>query len=149
LRAIDNVALPALISASVDAGVAYARAEYLLGRVGLREQITAYPGELSGGEQRRVSIARTLINSPSLVLADEPTGDLDEDTEAEILELLLDLQSGENITLIIVTHNLAIAQRAERIVQVRQGRIVGETTAEMSPNRVRFAQFPHRSGNEE
>jgi ABC-type lipoprotein export system ATPase subunit len=132
LRAVDNVALPALIGGARDAPAAYSRAEYLLARVGLGGQLGAYPGELSGGEQRRVAIARALINSPSLLLADEPTGDLDEDTEAEILELLLGLQRAEGITLVVVTHNLALAQRAGRIVQVRQGRIAAtEVNAEV------------------
>jgi ABC-type lipoprotein export system ATPase subunit len=123
LRAVDNVALPALINGASDASTTYSRAKNLLARVGLGEQLGSYPGELSGGEQRRVAIARALINSPSLLLADEPTGDLDEDTEAEILELLLNLQRAEGITLIVVTHNLALAERAQRILQVRQGRI--------------------------
>ena len=144
LRAADNVALPALIGGARDAPAAYARAEYLLARVGLGGRLGAYPGELSGGEQRRVAIARALINSPSLLLADEPTGDLDEDTEAEILELLLDLQRGEGITLVVVTHNLALAQRAERTLRVRQGRIAAaEINAEVrdrpAPARPRFA----------
>jgi ABC-type lipoprotein export system ATPase subunit len=130
LRAVDNVALPALIGGAC-AAAAYSRAEHLLTRVGLGELAGAYPGELSGGEQRRVAIARALINSPSLLLADEPTGDLDENTEAEILELLLDLQCAEGITLVVVTHNLALARRAGRTVQVRQGRIAAaEVNAE-------------------
>jgi putative ABC transport system ATP-binding protein/macrolide transport system ATP-binding/permease protein/lipoprotein-releasing system ATP-binding protein len=144
LRAVDNVALPALIGGARDAAAAYSRAEYLLARVGLEDQLGAYPGELSGGEQRRVAIARALINSPSLLLADEPTGDLDEDTEAEILELLLDLQCAEGITLVVVTHNLALARRAERVLQVRQGRIAAaEVNAEVpgrpAPVRPRFS----------
>jgi putative ABC transport system ATP-binding protein/macrolide transport system ATP-binding/permease protein/lipoprotein-releasing system ATP-binding protein len=144
LRAVDNVALPALIGGARDAAAAYTLAEYLLVRVGLENQLAAYPGELSGGEQRRVAIARALINSPSLLLADEPTGDLDEDTEAEILELLLDLQCSEGITLVVVTHNLALAQRAERVLQVRQGRIAAaEVNAEVrnrpAPVRPRFS----------
>jgi putative ABC transport system ATP-binding protein/macrolide transport system ATP-binding/permease protein/lipoprotein-releasing system ATP-binding protein len=135
LRAVDNVALPALMSGARDAAAAYKRAEHLLARVGLAGQLGAYPGELSGGEQRRVAIARALINSPRLLLADEPTGDLDEDTEAEILELLLDLQRAEGITLVVVTHNLALARRARRVVQVRQGRIAAAEAGAEVPDR--------------
>src|SRR5262249_32449005 len=85
LRAIDNVALPALIGKARPADAAYARAESLLTRIGLGDRLDAYPGELSGGEQRRVALARALINAPPLLLADEPTADLDEETEADIL----------------------------------------------------------------
>jgi putative ABC transport system ATP-binding protein/macrolide transport system ATP-binding/permease protein/lipoprotein-releasing system ATP-binding protein len=153
LRAVDNVALPALIGGARDAAATYSRAEYLLARVGLGEQFGAYPGELSGGEQRRVAIARALINSPSLLLADEPTGDLDEDTEAEILDLLLDLQRAEDVTLVVVTHNLALAQRAQRVVQVRQGRIAAaEVNAQArdkpTPIRRRFS-FPEDKSPED
>jgi putative ABC transport system ATP-binding protein/macrolide transport system ATP-binding/permease protein/lipoprotein-releasing system ATP-binding protein len=136
LRAVDNVALPGLIGGARDAAAVYSRAESLLARVGLANQLGAYPGELSGGEQRRVAIARALINSPSLLLADEPTGDLDEDTEAEILELLLDLQRTEDVTLVVVTHNLALARRAQRVVQVRQGHIEDDKVARWQGGKV-------------
>jgi len=88
LTAVDNVAVPALLGRTMDAGQAYARAYDLLARVGLRDRADAYPGSMSGGEQRRVAIARALINSPPLLLADEPTSDLDEDTETDIIDLL-------------------------------------------------------------
>ena len=91
LRAIDNVALPALIGGGLDYNEAYARAHTLLNHVGLSERFDSFPGQLSGGEQRRVAIARALINSPSVILADEPTADLDQDTEEEILNLLVDI----------------------------------------------------------
>lgn len=123
LRAIDNVALPALIGGTGDALAAYARADVLLRRVGLGDRTDAYPGTLSGGEQRRVALARSLINTPALLLADEPTGDLDEQTEADILDLLLDFQHSDNLTLVIVTHNLGIAKRADQVIEMRQGRI--------------------------
>jgi ABC-type lipoprotein export system ATPase subunit len=124
LRAIDNVALPALIGKTRPAADAYARAAALLERIGLADRLDAYPGELSGGEQRRVALARALINAPPLLLADEPTADLDEETEADILDLLLDIQRDEKLTLIVVTHNLSIARRADQVVHVRQGQIV-------------------------
>ena len=92
LTAVDNVAVPALLGRTMDAGKAYARAYDLLARVGLRDRADAYPASMSGGEQRRVAIARALINSPPLLLADEPTSDLDEDTETDIIDLLEQLQ---------------------------------------------------------
>jgi ABC-type lipoprotein export system ATPase subunit len=87
LTAVDNVALPALLGRTMPAEKAYAHGYDLLARVGLADRADAYPGALSGGEQRRVAIARALINSPALLLADEPTSDLDEDTEADIIDL--------------------------------------------------------------
>ena len=123
LRAIDNVALPALLGRTQALLAAYAEAEELLTRVGLGDRLEAYPSELSGGEQRRVALARALINGPSLLLADEPTGDLDEETEAEIMALLLDLSRNEGTTLIIVTHNVALAQQANQVMRIREGSI--------------------------
>lgn len=123
LRAIDNVALPALLGRTSTLSAAYAKATDLLMRVGLSERLEAYPSELSGGEQRRVALARALINAPLLLLADEPTGDLDEDTEAEVMALLSDLNRHEGTTIIIVTHNAALAQQANQ-VRLREGRIV-------------------------
>jgi putative ABC transport system ATP-binding protein/macrolide transport system ATP-binding/permease protein/lipoprotein-releasing system ATP-binding protein len=105
----------------MDAGQAYARAYDLLARVGLRERADAYPGSMSGGEQRRVAIARALINSPPLLLADEPTSDLDEDTETDIIDLLEQLQRTESFGFVLVTHNLELAKRARRTYEMRQG----------------------------
>lgn len=122
LRAIDNVALPALVGGMLNDREAYARARALLNRVGLFDRADFYPGQLSGGEQRRVAIARALINSPSLLLADEPTADLDEETEAEILNLLIDLHQTLNFTLVVVTHNRAISDRADQVLEMRAGR---------------------------
>ena len=99
LTAVDNVAVPALLGRTMDAGQAYARAYDLLARVGMRERADAYPGSMSGGEQRRVAIARALINSPPLLLADEPTSDLDEDTETDIIDLLEQLQRTDSFRL--------------------------------------------------
>ena len=124
LTAVDNVAVPALLGRTVDAQTAYARAYDLLARVGLASRADAYPDSLSGGEQRRVVVARALINSPSLLLADEPTSDLDEDSEADIIDLLEDLQRAENFGLTLVTHNLELAKRAQRIYEMRQGALV-------------------------
>jgi ABC-type lipoprotein export system ATPase subunit len=121
LTAVDNVAVPALLGRTMDAGQAYARAYDLLARVGLREHADAYPGSMSGGEQRRVAIARALINSPPLLLADEPTSDLDEDTETDIIDLLEQLQRTESFGFVLVTHNLELAKRARRTYEMRQG----------------------------
>ncbi len=124
LRAIDNVAMPALLGKNPDPAAAYGRAEILLTQVGLADRIDAYPSELSGGEQRRAAIARALINSPPLLLADEPTGDLDEETEAEIMALLLQFCRAEGKTLVMVTHNLALAQAADRVLTLKRGMLV-------------------------
>ena len=121
LTAVDNVAVPALLGRTMDAGQAYARAYDLLARVGLRDRADAYPGSMSGGEQRRVAIARALINSPPLLLADEPTSDLDEDTETDIIDLLEQLQRTELFGFVLVTHNLELAKRARRTYEMRQG----------------------------
>lgn len=121
LRAIDNVALPALLAGVLSSKEAYARARELLSRVGLAEFASSYPGQLSGGQQRRVSIARALVNSPQLLLADEPTADLDEETEEEILSLLVDIYQAYKITLVLVTHNPSIASRADRLLRMSGG----------------------------
>ncbi len=121
LKAIDNVALPAMVRGALSEKAAYARARVLLEQVGLAERIDSYPGELSGGEQRRVAIARALINSPQVLLADEPTADLDEDTEVEILKLLLEIRQAHKLTMILVTHNREIAALADRVLTMKSG----------------------------
>ena len=99
------------------AAAIYAKAATLLGRMGLRDYLDAYPSEVSAGEQRRAVIARALINDPAIVLADEPTADLDEQTEIEIMDELLGVNRETGTTLILVTHNLALAEQAEQIVE--------------------------------
>lgn len=121
LRAIDNVALPLLLDRSGKKEDPYARAIQLLSDVGLGAHLDAYPSEMSAGEQRRVVIARALINDPILLLADEPTSDLDEETEREIMALLLRVNRERGVTLILVTHNLALAGEAEQVVQIADG----------------------------
>jgi putative ABC transport system ATP-binding protein/macrolide transport system ATP-binding/permease protein/lipoprotein-releasing system ATP-binding protein len=123
LRAVDNVALPALLARTSDLTAAYACAETLLREVGLAERLDAYPGELSGGEQCRVALARALVNRPPLILVDEPTGDLDEETEAEVIERLLALHRAQGTTLVLVTHSSELARRADRVVRLRGGRV--------------------------
>ena len=102
----------------------YARAAALLGQMGLGDHLDAYPSEVSAGEQRRAVIARALINEPALILADEPTSDLDEQTEIEIMDELLAVNRERGTTLILVTHNLALAEQAEQIVHIAHGAIV-------------------------
>ncbi|HEY1301511.1 MAG TPA: ABC transporter ATP-binding protein [Stellaceae bacterium] len=140
LTALDNTALPAFLGHTMPAEAAYARATDLLARVGLGDRTLAYPGTMSGGEERRVAIARALVNSPRLLFADEPTGDLDQDTEAEIIELLHRLQRGEGFGLVLVTHNLDLAREARRIYEMRDGMLAAvalpQTTAAAHPQRL-------------
>jgi ABC-type lipoprotein export system ATPase subunit len=124
LRIIDNVALPALLGCRTDADAAYGRAADLLTRLGLAAQLDAYPAELSSGQQRRAAIARALINQPSLLLADEPTSDLDEQTEAEIMAEFRDLNREAQMTFIMVTHNLRLAEQADRVLHIADGALV-------------------------
>jgi len=138
LTALDNVALPAVLSDSMEAEEAYRRAYRLLAQVGVADRADAVPGELSGGEQRRVAIARALINSPPLLFADEPTSDLDQDSEAEIIELLEELQRSEGFGFVLVTHDLRLAAHAQRRYEMRQGVL----TAVEAPQRAIPATAP-------
>jgi ABC-type lipoprotein export system ATPase subunit len=124
LRVIDNVVLPALLGRRRDSKVAYKAAAELLDQLGLAEHIDAYPTEISAGEQRRAVIARALINAPSLLLADEPTSDLDEQTEIEIMDRLRELNRDRGMTLIMVTHNLRLAEQANRVLHISDGSLV-------------------------
>lgn len=122
LTAIENVMLPARL-ARVPSKVAADRARKLLEKVGLGERLHHRPRELSGGEQQRVAIARAIINNPKLVLADEPTGNLDSKTGDEIINLLSSLKNEFGVTLIIATHDSRIAERAQRQVEIVDGKI--------------------------
>lgn len=124
LRIIDNVALPALLGRPRETKAAYRTATELLGQLGLSEYIDAYPSEISSGEQRRAVIARALINAPSLLLADEPTSDLDEPTEIEIMDQLRELNRNRGMTLIMVTHNLRLAEQSDRVLHITNGSLV-------------------------
>ncbi len=123
LDALENVCLPARI-ARTPASVAEARGRELLARVGLKERLEHRPNELSGGEQQRVAIARALINSPELILADEPTGNLDSHTGGEIMDLLCQLRTEHKTTLVIATHDSEVAARAPKSLQLADGVIV-------------------------
>jgi lipoprotein-releasing system ATP-binding protein len=118
--AIDNVAIPALV-ARMPRDQARTLAREALGRVGLAHRLEHKPGELSGGEQQRVAIARALLLSPGLVLADEPTGNLDPRTADEVMTLLLDLNRAQGATLVVVTHSMELARRFPRVVRVVDG----------------------------
>ena len=122
LDALENVCLPARM-ARVAACEAEARGRNLLERVGLKERVEHKPYELSGGEQQRVAIARALINEPDLILADEPTGNLDSHTGEEIIELLCGLRAEKQTTLIMATHDAKVAARAPQVVELVDGQI--------------------------
>ena len=121
--AIDNVAMPMRI-ARADPESARSRASELLGRVGLGARVAHRPGMLSGGEQQRVAVARALIMNPALLLADEPTGDLDENTADSLHALLREMHAERGLTSIIATHNPRLAAACNRILRLEQGRLV-------------------------
>jgi len=125
LSAFENVELPMLL-AGVTAKERETRAKELLKMVGLTERMNHRPDELSGGEQQRVAIARALANKPSIVLADEPTGDLDSKTGKEIIKALRDLSNQERATVIVVTHDPSVAAMAKRVFKMRDGAIIKE-----------------------
>ncbi|HWU83601.1 MAG TPA: ABC transporter ATP-binding protein [Methylophilaceae bacterium] len=122
---LDNVSLP-LVYAGVDKAERHARAAVLLRKVGLERYFQSMPNQISGGQQQRVAIARALINDPSLILADEPTGNLDSKTSEEIMALFGELNA-EGITIVLVTHEPDIAEHARRQVRFLDGRIVQDT----------------------
>jgi ABC-type lipoprotein export system ATPase subunit len=123
--ALDNVAMPLLYAADhISERNARQRATEMLGRVGLQDRLNYEPSRLSGGQQQRVAIARALINRPPLLLADEPTGNLDSRTSQEVLEMIQQLNQKESITIIMVTHDAAVARHAGRLIHVHDGVIV-------------------------
>ncbi len=123
-NALENVAMGALI-ATQNSKTVYKEAEALLDYVGLADRCTHYPSQLSGGERQRVAIARALINKPSVVLADEPTGNLDRRSSETVLELLWDLNAKSGQAFVIVTHNQELAEQVDRVVQLVDGKVVG------------------------
>jgi len=123
LSALENTLLPTFFDADTPAATRRERAVDLLGQVGLGERMHHRPSQLSGGEQQRVAIARALTNKPAILLADEPTGNLDLETGAAVLELLLDMSRAYATTLVVVTHDADIAAKANTIIEMKDGRI--------------------------
>jgi len=121
--ACDNVAIPAML-AGMRPEQAQAQAKALLEQVGLGHRLGHRPGQLSGGEQQRVSIARALVNQPRLMLADEPTGNLDSDNTEKVFALLQQLNRDTGLAVVFVTHNLELAARCQRTIALRDGRVV-------------------------
>jgi len=128
LSALENVLLPTFFEKNEPAADIHRRAVELLKQVGLGDRMRHRPSELSGGEQQRVAIARALINKPSILLADEPTGNLDAETGAAVLDLLLDMSRSFATTLLVVTHDVEIAAKADTIIEMKNGRIEHENT---------------------
>ncbi len=126
LTALENVAIPLELAGAAEPA---RRAGALLEEVGLKARVGHYPAELSGGEQQRVALARAVANRPGLLLADEPTGNLDSATGTQIVDLLVDLHRRHGTTLILVTHDPVLAAHAERIVELRDGRVVADRAA--------------------
>ncbi|MBC8279844.1 MAG: ABC transporter ATP-binding protein [Chloroflexi bacterium] len=125
LSAVENVELPLLVS-GVSPSEARRRSMELLELVGLSERAQHVPGELSGGQRQRVTIARALVNNPSIVWADEPTGDLDSETASEIMDLMCNLNVENGQSFVLVTHSNDVGERAHRIVRMRDGAIVDD-----------------------
>ncbi len=123
LNAIENVELPLLI-AGLRGGEARARAREILGTVGLGDRLDHRPGQLSGGQQQRVAIARALVHRPAIVWADEPTGNLDSDSTADIMALIRQLNAEHEQTFVVVTHAAEVAANASRLVRMRDGKVV-------------------------
>lgn len=119
MTALENVAVPLELAGARDA---FARAETELRSVGLGDRLSHYPSQLSGGEQQRVAIARALAPGPAILVADEPTGNLDEATGRQIIELILSRHAEKRTTLVLVTHDNALAARCDRVIRMRSGR---------------------------
>ena len=126
MTARENVAIPLELAGRDDA---FARAEVCLESVGLGHRLSHYPGQLSGGEQQRTALARAFAAEPGLILADEPTGNLDRETGAQVIELLFDLQAAHGTTLVLITHDPEVATRCRRGLHMLDGRIVAQGAA--------------------
>jgi len=123
-NALENTMMPCLIQ-GIPKKESLSRAEAILTLVGLKERLSHKPGELSGGEQQRVAVARALVLEPKVLLADEPTGNLDEKTGESVFDLLQELNRIKGVTLIVVTHNLRLAEKLSRQIQLVEGRALG------------------------
>jgi putative ABC transport system ATP-binding protein len=127
LTALENVMIPLELKGEKNVG---ARSRELLEKVGLADRAGHYPSQLSGGEQQRVSIARAFANEPSILFADEPTGNLDGETGATIEDLIFDLNKDAGTTLILVTHDLDLAKRCGRVIQMKNGKLQSDSAQE-------------------
>lgn len=125
--ALENVELPLLYARGVSARERRSRALQMLERVGLADRLDHHPGQLSGGQQQRVAIARALVNSPPILMADEPTGNLDTRTSREIIDVVRALNETQGITVILVTHDQDVARHAKRYLVLRDGLVVADT----------------------
>lgn len=123
MSALENVAIPLELAGVADA---FDRAAAGLAEVGLGHRLSHYPGQLSGGEQQRVALARAVIGDPEILLADEPTGNLDQSTGNEIISLMFDLHARRNTTLVLITHDPLLAARCDRVVSLRDGLVEGD-----------------------
>jgi ABC-type lipoprotein export system ATPase subunit len=126
--ALENVQIP-MFETTLPSRERKPRAVALLKLVGLAHRLNHYPAQLSGGERQRVAVARSLANRPSVLLADEPTGNLDSENAGLILDLIVRLQCEQNMTLVLVTHDMSVAQQASRIIQMKDGRIASDREA--------------------
>jgi ABC-type lipoprotein export system ATPase subunit len=125
--ALENVELPMLYGEGLTSRQRRDRAKELLGLVGLGDRLDHHPGQLSGGQQQRVAIARALSTQPSILMGDEPTGNLDSRTSREVIELFRQLNESRNLTVILVTHDLGVARNAKRNIVLRDGKIIADT----------------------
>ncbi|MCI0377810.1 MAG: ABC transporter ATP-binding protein [Gemmataceae bacterium] len=125
--ALENVEMPLLYGAKISARERHRRALHVLEKVGLGNRLDHHPSQLSGGQQQRVAIARALVNEPSILLCDEPTGNLDSKTSKEIIQLFRDLNEQSHITVILVTHDQDVARHSQRIVALHDGAVVADT----------------------
>jgi ABC-type lipoprotein export system ATPase subunit len=125
--ALENVELPLLYGHTLTARERRERATSLLQRVGLGDRLDHHPGQLSGGQQQRVAIARALVNGPSLLLADEPTGNLDSETSREVIDVFRKLNEEQGLSIVLVTHDLSVARHADRCVVLHDGRVIADT----------------------
>lgn len=126
--ALENVELPLMYGARLSARERRDRAMEMLGKVGLADRYHHHPSQLSGGQQQRVAIARALVNRPSILMGDEPTGNLDSKTSREVIHLFRELNEQQDITVILVTHDQNVARNAKRTLVLRDGEIVEDTT---------------------
>ena len=127
MTALENVATPLELAGEDEA---FARAEIELCNIGLKDRIYNYPAQLSGGEQQRVALARAVVLKPNIILADEPTGNLDSQNGTAIIDRLFQLREKYDSTLVLVTHELALANRCDRVISLSDGRIITEKDAE-------------------